>query len=290
MAFSFSHRRGVEGQVRRIAGDQLTSAIEEADKGEDDFDKTVHRLRRRCKKLRGLLRLVRPVFRDFSQENGVFRDAAGSLSRTRDAAVMIATFEALVAEAEPAGAVVEKVRQVLKGRMGAMPDDAEKREMLAAFRDVMGAALARTHEWRIKGKGFEVLEHGLEDTYRRMRKGLDGALDEHSTEAFHDWRKDTKYHWHHVNLLQSTAPDLLAGRKALLDQLGELLGDHHNLAVLGEETARMAGTERLGDMIRERQTRLAEQAFTLGRQLTAERPGTLRARFEDYWRLLPAED
>ena len=299
MGFSFTRRTDVKQQVRRIAMDQVEAALEEC-RGSADLDQTVHGLRRRCKKLRGLLRLIEPKFKAFESENRVVRDAAQGLSGTRDAAVMVDTFDALVeADSKREGgprvdpASTGQVRSLLRGRVIRAGETIDPQRLLADFAAALGPLGERAEKWPIEGRGFSAIGAGLERSYGRMREGIEHALDDGSSEALHDWRKHTKYHWHHVNLLHRTAPELLRGRSNLLDELGELLGDHHNLHVL-DETLKSApepigaeGLETIGGAIAERQTTLAARAFELGRQLTVEKPPVLRRRFEQYWQLLP---
>lgn len=299
MAFAFRQRYDVETQLRRIAAEQIDKALEEAGGTSEPFGETVHRLRRRCKRLRGLLRLIRPRFAGFAAENRAVRDIAGALAGARDTAVTMETFEALVAydagrggDAEIGVTLAQTVRQRLKESIGAGPEESERLRLMAEFRSAMAAARRRVEGWDMCGKGFEMLSDGLGATYRRLSTGLEAAREGGSVEAFHAWRKDAKYHWHHVDLLEAAAPDLLAGRKALLDRLGGLLGDHHNLAVLDETLDKLDGISAadLGvvrRLVGERQETLAGQAFALGRQLTAEKPSTLQARFAAYWQLLP---
>ena len=295
MGFAFTQRSGIEKQVRDIAREQIANALEECREPPDvDFGKLVHGLRRRCKKLRGLLRLVEPRFKRAKLENRAFRDAAAGLSGSRDAAVMIETFEALLDfdRQRDAGARIDHARAAtlaadLKAGASGSPEQADAEGLIEDFVAVFEAARARADKWELSGRGFDQIGDGLEDTYRSMRNGLEAARAENTAEALHEWRKDTKYHWHHVGLLHATAHDSLKPRKASLDRLGEMLGDHHNLAVLD---ARLAGQDDVATVravIAERQAMLAADAFDLGGQLAAEKPAMLRERFEQYWSLLP---
>lgn len=300
MGFAFRQRDGIGAEVRRMATEQIDKAIEDAASGEA-FAEVVHRIRRRCKRLRGLLRLIKPHFEDFDRENAAFRDLAASLSGARDKAVTTQTFESLVAydagrggDAELGATLVEQVGTTLRRSVGSELDAAQQASLLAAVRSGMGAARRRATEWTLDGKGYATIADGLEATYRRLRQGLDTARASEAAEDLHAWRKHAKYHWHHVGLFAHAAPDMLAGRKELLDKLGEQLGDHHNLVVLDGTLAGIEGLAapelaQVRRLIAERQGTLARQAFHLGGQLTAERPGTLRSRFGDYWRLLPRE-
>lgn len=289
MAFSFSHRRRVAHQVRGIAGDQIGEALELSHAG-DDFDATVHELRRRCKKIRGLLRLIRPSFPAFDGENAFFARAADSLSASRDAAVMVETFNLLAKDLPPDTS--SKIRGALEDNVSRVSAEQDRAGLLSRFGDAMDEAGRRVKHWELEGRGFALLAPGLEDIYARMRKRMDLAEESGDGEAFHDWRKDTKSHWFHISLLKQCAPDVLGARRDQLDQLGEYLGDHHNLAVLAEGIVTLTGSLdcRVAEAINSRQTELAQKALALGRQLTVEKPSALVSRIEKFWKLLPKDD
>ena len=289
MGFSFSQRSKVGSQVRKIAAEQIEAALDDIAASED-FDDTVHELRRRCKKIRGLLRLVRPNFPDFATENAAFRDAANALSASRDAAVMLETFTALFVDER--SETRNALRSCLEDNVRRVARREDRAELLDGFAEAMTAAQKRVKHWRFEAQGFDLIEPGLHDTYARMRRRLKAAEKTGGDEDFHEWRKETKGHWLHVGLLKDCAPDRLGARKDQFDKLGEYLGDHHNLAVL------VAGLETLADpldgaltkAIARRKHDLAKKAFALGRQLSVESPKSLVSRFEKFWKLLPKDD
>jgi len=295
MGFGFTHHAGIQAQVRAIAVEQIAEALA-ACRGDDDLDKVVHGLRRRCKRLRGLMRLIEPHFKLAKREDQCFRDAARCLSGTRDAAVMVETFADLLAAEgqrdgggrfEPdRGAVLA---QWLAGRVDQKQTEGDRAALLAPFVALFEAAGKRARRWSLSGQGFAQIGDGLQDSYRAMRDELRRAEAEPTAAVLHDWRKHTKYHWHHVSLLQAAAPDLLRPRKESLDRLGEMLGDHHNLAVLDDLLAGQDDIKGVRQAIAARQDVLTAGALTLGRQLAAEKPVALRDRFEHYWHLLPGK-
>ena len=96
MAYRFSKSQDtVQDGVRKIATDLIDKAID-ATKQRQSPERTVHELRKTCKRLRGLIRLVRPVFADYHTENAAFRDAGRKLSYLRDTAVLIQTYDSLL--------------------------------------------------------------------------------------------------------------------------------------------------------------------------------------------------
>lgn len=294
MSFSFKQRRDTAGQVRDIAASQISSGIELAEAGAD-FDRTVHDLRRRCKKIRGLLRLVRPHFSQFEEENAAFRDAADSLSAIRDAAVMVETFD--LAMKEPwAGDLSFDRKQALRGiltqHLDRVSAEQDRDHLLDDFAQAMKEAQSRVKRWSLGGDGFQLLSAGLRDTYGAMRKRMEKARKSNDPVDFHEWRKQTKNHWFHVGLLSDSAPHILADRKARLSTMGDLLGDHHNIAVLAETLADKAGALEpvLVEGLAAQQQTLADKALPLGRELSVENPAELTARFGKFFKLLPKED
>ena len=97
MAFRILKGEAVATAMRRIAREQIDEALAELEDSELDEDKKVHQVRKRCKKLRGLIRLYRPAFKQgYAIENAWFRDAARPLSGVRDAQSQLATVDSLL--------------------------------------------------------------------------------------------------------------------------------------------------------------------------------------------------
>ena len=93
--WSLQDRSMGEGFVR-IAREQIDKAIAIAEDAGQAPAKRVHEARRRAKKLRALLRLVRPDFSDYAAENAFVRDAARGLSAARDTKVAEDTLDRLL--------------------------------------------------------------------------------------------------------------------------------------------------------------------------------------------------
>jgi CHAD domain-containing protein len=86
MAYRFMLNEPIPQAERRIAHEQLNKACEQLDRADSaELGEAVHDVRTRCKKLRGLIRLVRPAMKDveYRSANTAFRDAARLLSPIR---------------------------------------------------------------------------------------------------------------------------------------------------------------------------------------------------------------
>ena len=126
--------------------------------------------------------------------------------------------------------------------------------------------------------------------YRNGREAFAVVQKDQSEEHLHEWRKQVKYLWHQLQVLQ---PIQLGQLTALADQartLANVLGDDHDLAVLAhkfvEEPDRFpdhATIHTLLDLIDRRHTLLQGQAMTLGHRLYEETPRVFVGRLREYW-------
>ncbi len=288
----------LQAALQRIAAEQIDRALSEIDDADIPLTERVHQVRKRCKKLRGLIRLVRPVFAGYERENVALRDAARRLSGLRDTQTLIATYDAVCVQF--ADEIDRRAFGPIRGRLtrdakaaAANPDLAAQ---VDAFRDVMQAVRARAPDWTLEDGGFDAIEAGLHKTYGRARTRMKRARSDGGDTAMHEWRKRVKYHWYHARLLTPVYPAMMAPWVAEADRLSDLLGDHHDLAVF---EARLARTpDAFGDatslaafraLLGKRKAMLAERALATGRMLLAEDPDALVDRWTRYLSLWQAK-
>lgn len=280
--------------VQRVAREQIDRGIAELERGEIPPHEAVHQVRKRCKKIRGLLRLVRDELGDaYSSENAFFRDAAADISRLRDAQAHIEAFDRLVGERDEAdGGSFEAVRNTLVQRRDRVAEQEERMdEKIACLASQLREARERVGDWRIRNKGFRVFAPGLQRTYQRGREAMMQAYASPSEAAFHELRKRVKYHWYHVRLLQDLWQPLMGTRRKIAKTLSDLLGDEHDLTVLRQtlleapdEFGADSETRQLLELIDCERTRLRNEAEPDCRRLYAEKPKAVAKRFRSYWK------
>lgn len=287
---------GAQDELRRIALVQIDRALGELDEG--DRHHAVHAVRKRGKKVRALLRLVRPAAPDlYERENAAFRDMMRRVSDDRDVAVAVETYDALVARFSEDGVAEElaPVRAALAQRRAAVLGEELDARLAAIGRD-LSAARERVGAWQLEGDGFDVLADGLAKTYGRARSGLRDADADASSAAFHEWRKRAKYHRYHLRLLQDAWPPVLRAHRRQAHELTDLLGEDHDLAVLRLDlraTPERFGEERLVaalcGLLDRRRAELQAAARGAGRRCFAEDPDRLVARLRIYWETAAAD-
>jgi CHAD domain-containing protein len=281
--------------VRRIALGRIENALArlaDAGNGDGDFATAIHDARKDVKKLRALLRLVRKELGEdlFKSENHRYRDAGRLLSGSRDAEVKLETLRAL------------------RSQYGEdLPGEASKRweEELERERDRMVAAAGgvaaggieeavraieegrdRVLAWRLKTDSWKLLAPGLSETYRQGRRGMKRTLADPRAENVHEWRKRAKDLWYQLRIVREAWPEVLGATVDQAHQLTELLGRHHDLAVLAEDLASrrdLSRQEGFEATIRRRQEELLDGALRIGHRLYAEKPKAFSRRLKRYW-------
>lgn len=303
MAYRFERADGsVEHAVRRIAREQLGHAIESIRDESTGRDKAVHDVRKACKKVRALLRLVHPVLPAYGEENPALRQVARIVSPVRDAAVLIDTYDDLVPACQErlGDHVLGAARDQLVAERDRATGATDPAAALARCREPLEEAMARAAGWSVEKNGFAAIRGGLRATVKRARNAMRDAQEDREAATVHAWRKRCKDHWYHARLLEPIWPGPMKAHVKAARALAEALGDHHDLAVLiatitvaSERFGGDAGVEILVDAAECRQEALAEHAFAVGKRLFAERPSALARRWKAYhhvWRREPEHE
>ncbi len=159
---------------------------------------------------------------------------------------------------------------------------------ISAAIEQIEAGAARIPGWELKHDSWKLIEPGLDRSYREGRAALRRAQKDRAAESVHEFRKRAKDLWYELRLLAGSWPGLLDASAAEAHELSELLGDHHDLAVLAADLDTRAGVVAEPDAIRalidRRQDELLDQALALGERLYAEKPDHYRRRLRAYWR------
>jgi CHAD domain-containing protein len=292
-SYQLARDEGLAAGLTRVAAGRAEKALErlrQSSAGETETADAVHGARKDMKKLRTVLRLLRDELgaKRYKRENARFRDAARALSETRDAEVKLLTLDALAehGDALPEEAV-ESWRKILDRDREAATNAARDEPAVAAAISLIEAGLEEIRGWNLEGDSWKLIDAGLTRTYRRGRRAMKSAEKNRGEGDFHAWRKRAKDLWYALRLLSEAWSGPLEATAEEAHNLTELLGDHHDLAVLRvdlrERNLGEGETVALEAAIGRRQEELAAAAFPLGRRLYAERPRDFSRRMRRYW-------
>ncbi|SEP77684.1 CHAD domain-containing protein [Thalassovita taeanensis] len=269
MTYRLTHKdRNLQAALRRIAAEQIDTALSEIAQTDADPDETVHSLRKRCKKLRGLLRLTRAGLSEFKAEDTAIRDLARLLAQRRDRAVLGATHAALSDQAAATAPTHSP-----------FPD---------SLREGFQALRGRSQNWKLRGDDAEILHKGLAHTAAHADRAFRAARKSPDTTTMHEWRKWAKYQWYHARLLQAIWPGPLRARRDQSKQLELALGEYHDLAVYRQK---LSGKDaaKLDKRAHHRQAQIETQVFALGRRFSADPSTALADRWVAWWQIWRSE-
>jgi CHAD domain-containing protein len=255
--------RPLVGELRRVASSQLELAIDELEHPGRDKETAIHEARKAIKRSRAVVRLVRDDLDPaaYRYVTTRLRVAGQTLSAERDAAVM----EELLRDFADAD---EAELSVVLARIAAQREGPVEGEAIQALHD----ASAPVPDWTASAS---TVVSGFRSRYRRGRRAFRAARADPTDEQLHEWRKRAKDLWYSSQLLRAADPKRLKRIERNADELSDLLGDDHDLAVLRGLADGCPGLTRAID---ERRAPLQAKAFEIGARLYRPPPRKLAKR------------
>lgn len=288
MPFRFKKKESVAKAVRRLCSERLDDALETLEKGARF--QAVHEVRKEIKKLRSVLRLIRREIgkNTYAEHTRALRQAANLLTDFRDAQVKLNAFDGLTKyfHRKLPFPPFPEIKAALQ--KNCIAEERKLAHSVAALKGILTTSKKRLDNLKIEAKGWKVIAPGLKRIYSRGRESCEIARDSQSPEKFHEWRKRVKDLWLQLRLLCPAGPRRLRERTKQLETLGSVLGDDHDLFMLGKfVTNHFKGTQNasiLHELIDSRQQELHSAALKLGRKFYRERTGHFCRQIEDYWK------
>ncbi|MCW8848830.1 MAG: CHAD domain-containing protein, partial [Melioribacteraceae bacterium] len=212
MNFQFELHQPIQDSVREIANQLIKDAISICKSEDLTHHEIIHSVRKSCKRIRGLLRIVRPnLGSTYEKENIFFRDLARTLSIVRDRQVLLELLEHY-------GNATDHI-----------PFTTDTKTLIANFESEISNRKEKIQNWKIKFDGFKSIKGGIKKTYSRGKRAMQLAHTFPTVENYHEWRKRVKYHYYHLELLIQIWPSFMEPYVEQVHQLSEMLGKDHDL-------------------------------------------------------------
>jgi CHAD domain-containing protein len=292
MAFRFKLNQPIKKDVRRLLVSQIEKARAELE-GSSVQPANIHEARKCLKRIRSLLRIVRPALtkKTYDCEIERFRQIAELLSPLRDRQILLETAAKLdAASSASVSAPVAALQRLLNssGENGTAHLNAS-----AAISDALcrfSPALKAARKLKLAPADMTSIIGGFERTYRHGRRAVVAAYADPDDEAFHDVRKAIQHHSRHLQLLAQAWPEFTAPLIENARTLAQLLGEDHDLSVLSHFVAAqpdvMISTDSKASIIaaaHARQRALRLEARPLGQRAFAMKPKEFSRTVETLW-------
>lgn len=302
MSFELKRDQSLRKGLRRIVQNEIDSALEGLTAEHPaSRDEAVHEARKSFKKIRAVLRLVRPVIGEASYhaENIAFRDAGRPLTEVRDAKILIETLDAVADHfKEPVTRhSFAAVRKALQANLRAVRRQVlDEQDAFAVVAEDIRQARDRVKDRIDVPNRWPAVGDGLAEVYRRAAAAFEDAAADPADEKLHEWRKQAKYLRYQLEVLNPLWPERMEELAGEADRMSDLLGDDHDLAVLRQmltDDPERFGTaddlEVLLALIDRRRSELQREAGLLGARFFQESPRQFAAPFKGYWKTWRAE-
>lgn len=290
MAYKLDLAEPLPVDLKRVAREELDSALAHLrGEGGADAEKRVHEARKSFKKVRALLRLIRAELGDktYRRENDCLREAGRRLSAVRDAEVLVQTATDLREHAtgDARKALTSLSRALERRRTDTVRATLDDGSAVAEVAEIVTGVRGRIDGWPLDHDRADVVAKGLKRAHGRGAGARKRAFKKGGAEDFHEWRKRVKDLWYHGRLLRPADPDGLGSLVDRADELADVLGLDHDLAVLGAEidalgtkAGNAAARRGLHALIGRRRFELQRRAHLLGRRLYCENAKSFASR------------
>jgi CHAD domain-containing protein len=292
MAFQIRADESVTHAVRRLARkqlDRIRASLEDADR----HPEKLHDVRVRLKKLRSLLRLVRPELgRSQRKTTKSLRSMSHELAALRESHVVEQTAKSIAASCQPRTraavrsalrSAVRRWRETHSKTIRALPLSKADRDLQEAARELGRFTLER--------KGSRVVLDGLRTTYQRGRKSFGEARHKQSAASLHEFRKRGKDLQYQLRLVRGAAPEMIGAQVALTKRMTDLLGTVHDLAVFrdlwskstDQHGASKSAADAVLKIIDAEFAAKSKEALAIGRIVYSETSAAFSQRVSAYW-------
>ena len=237
MPYLIRDKSPVGDEVRRVLSEQTGRALELLTDWRANPRDHVHQARQAFKRLRALLRLLRPGARYvFRVENMLLRDLGRNLAYARDAEAVVEALSLL--DGRVSGPLAQESLRML--RHGLQQRAARERDCglhdlpgrIEAACDALKAAGKRLQDMPLDGLRRKHLRRGAHRTMQRCHGGFERSAQSRAPDDLHVWRRDVKYAYHQTRLMEQLMPRWALSAGPALGALAEMLGQHQDLSVL----------------------------------------------------------
>jgi len=291
VGFRLKSGQSVSSEVRRIVLRQLDLAASElVSVGDPESDEAVHDARRRVKKIRAIIRLVRPVLDKPHRSDPDLRRVSRMLAPVADGKGVIDTLGELLHRyrRQLPRKTAAAIRSDLIAREKQIDRKAARDGVLQQAKKTLRHERERVKHWKLSADGFRAIAPGLKDSVRRARSGMVAAWLHPTAANHHSWRRHVKNHWFHVRLLEAHCSNRLQPYQHQLEALDGVLGEYHNLVLLHEvlvsdSTLSRKEVARCLRIVERYQQALRRNAQVLGMRVYNEKPRRFVRRVKHLW-------
>ena len=265
------HRHPSTGrQAMAVADDQLAQALADLQRAGTPTGDAVHAVRLHIRKVRALLKLLRPRLREdtYVEARRRLRTLSRRLAAADAASTALETLGRIMAgaDAREARPAIDAIRTALRQRA---ERTATPKRVLGRAELILSAERARIGTWDIDTQKLPIASR-LDRSRLRAVQAMERAMARPTARRERAWRRSATALWLHIQLLESDDRELRLLRRRL-EALDGCLDESHNVTTLermlmAEQLASRHDTALALRLLRHYQTQLRARAAAQGQR------------------------
>ena len=301
-SFKIRRQQPITGNVMELMYHQMDYIIHLIQPVEEIDHEAVHEVRKSCKRVRAVLRLIRDDigYSAYYRENRRFRDMSRLLSETRDYEALCHSLDYLRSRE-----VDDKISRVYSELSAALVHSRDvalnalkkDKKVFQQIEKEIGEARKKINLFSFPSENFEVILPGLVRTHKKWKQHFAVCLGEAHEEMIHNLRKKSKYLMYHMQILKPVFPEIIRGYAGTLKKVSVDLGDHRDLFLLRQQVSGLTKnsypktlTDHIDASIEKEMHDKLETALRAGRYLYLEKSRPLMDRIHNYWKIYTDSD
>lgn len=283
MSYRIKKREVLSVALSRIVAEEIDLAVTELNR--NARGEGIHSARKAIKRVRALLRALRPAFpgKLYRTQDRRLAEAGRRMSPARDVHVQLRTLESLQASGDRAAG---RMRRDLLRRQREI--DRKVSRVRDFVRWTLGYSRGVIKSWPMDSITPKELAKGLRRIYKQGRLACAKTCQNPTPENLHELRKKVKALAYGLGLVENVVPKKIAKKIRRCEKLGDILGDDHDLFMVRQALLRTTsgdGSRDHASLLRRitmRRADLEKRALKMGKKIYSEKPRVFVTRLKTH--------
>ncbi len=294
--FRIYRKEALADTYHRVSGELVTNCMTLCLKADEEPDLAAHEIRKITKRVRAVIRLFRKTSGEASYQHDMecFRTISMRLAELRLSRVYMDTLGTFVHDKRlpvDRAYMGKLTRRFRRRHQHVVTESIKNRHLFTEISNLLVRESDRMENLPVTDCGFDLLTESIRKTYKKGQTELGIVLTKNSPGDLHNLRKTVKCLWNQILLIRLVWPPITGVLIHNLDRLAEKLGGIHDMDELvlclnrDAVMKRLPVSQQLSDYINRRKKQLENTIIPLATRLFSEKPGSLAARLDSYYRV-----
>ncbi len=293
--FSITNNEEVSVAANRVLSEQYDLIID-ACNNQEDIHESIHDVRRSYKRIRAVLRLMKPdiPMDAYNRENKLLRDLSRKFSGARNLHVFAEEFDNIIAAGilKLPEAIVKEIRQFFREKENSAVKLLLNLDMFSVIGKKNEEAKERVAAIDFSSLGAHTIYKGVSNVFAWGQKQMIHSQQFPTDDNLHEMRKRVKSLMYVVRLIKDVSPVFFNGYYKGLKTASLALGEDHNMAemvnyidTIAEQLIPLTEKQKIHEYIISQRQQIQVDVWPLIAKLYTGQAGEFSKRIKAYWLL-----